>query len=223
MKKLIIVGDSSFAEIAYEYFTYDSDYEVSAFAVEKEFLTKDSLLGMPVISMDELSVRYPPEYYDVFVAVVYTQLNRLRHRLMDQVKSLGYKLASYISSSSFVWRNVVIGENCFIFEDNTVQPFVKIGNGTILWSGNHIGHHSIVGDYCFISSHVVISGHCEIGNYSFLGVNTTIANNVSIGRDNWLSPSVCVLKNTEDNTMYKSVVSEKARIPTRKFFKVGEV
>ena len=28
--KLIIVGDSAFAEIAYEYFTHDSEYEVVA-------------------------------------------------------------------------------------------------------------------------------------------------------------------------------------------------
>lgn len=36
-KKLVIVGSGEFAEIAYEYFTYDSEYEVVGFAVEKEF------------------------------------------------------------------------------------------------------------------------------------------------------------------------------------------
>ena len=37
-EKLIIIGDSAFAQIAYEYFTYDSFYEVKAFSVEKNFL-----------------------------------------------------------------------------------------------------------------------------------------------------------------------------------------
>ena len=34
-KKIIIVGTSAFAEIAYEYFQYDSEYEVVAFSVEQ--------------------------------------------------------------------------------------------------------------------------------------------------------------------------------------------
>ena len=54
-----------------------------------------------------------------------------------------------------------MGDNCFIFEDNTVQPFVTLGNNLVLWSGNHIGHHSTLRDHCFISSHVVISGFCR--------------------------------------------------------------
>ncbi len=32
-KNLVIVGDSAFAEVAYEYFTHDSPYTVVAFAV----------------------------------------------------------------------------------------------------------------------------------------------------------------------------------------------
>ena len=31
--KLLIVGDGAFAEVAYEYFTEDSEYEVVGFAV----------------------------------------------------------------------------------------------------------------------------------------------------------------------------------------------
>lgn len=222
MKKLVIVGDSSFAEIAYEYFQHDSDYEVVAFSVEKEFITKDSLFGLPIIPLDKVKDIFPPQSHEAFVAVVYTQLNRLRFRLMTEMKEKGYKLASYVSSSAFVWRNVKLGENCFIFEDNTVQPFVEISSGTILWSGNHIGHHSKIGECCFVSSHVVISGHCEIGDYSFLGVNSTISNNVIIGKDNWISPSVCLLKDTEENAIYKSIQSEKSRMPAKKYFKIKD-
>lgn len=67
-----------------------------------------------------------------------------------------------------------IGENCFIFEDNTIQPFVTIGDNRVLWSGNHVGHNPTVGDHVFVTSQVVISGACTIGDNSFLGVNATI-------------------------------------------------
>ena len=34
-RKIVIVGDGEFAEIACEYFTHDSPHEVVAFAVER--------------------------------------------------------------------------------------------------------------------------------------------------------------------------------------------
>jgi len=221
-KKLIIVGDSSFAEIAYEYFTFDSNYEVVAFSVEQNFLKKNRLCNLPVVPFEQLEVTFPPQEYEIFVAIVYTQLNRLRTRLVDTAKKKGYKLASYISSSAFVWKNVEIGEHCFIFENNTVQPFVKIKDNVILWSGNHIGHHSTIKNNCFISSQVVISGHCTIGESCFIGVNATLSNNVNLGEDNWLSPNVVILKDTENNQLYNISANNPSKISSKRFFKIRE-
>jgi sugar O-acyltransferase (sialic acid O-acetyltransferase NeuD family) len=182
-RKLIIVGDSAFAEIAYEYFTHDSDYEVAGFSVEAEYLKRSELFGLPIVPFESLEESFSPSEYEAYVATVYTHLNKLRTRLSTEVKAKGFRLASYISSRAFVWHNVEIGEHCFIFEDNTVQPFVKIGDNVVLWSGNHIGHHSTIKSNCFISSHVVISGFVEVGENCFMGVNSTVANNVRIGAD----------------------------------------
>lgn len=202
MKKLIIVGDSAFAEIAYEYFKYDSEYEPVSFAVEKEFLSKTSLFNLPVVPIEDLENMFHPEEHEVFVAITYTQMNTLRERLFLTLKAKGYKLASYVSSKAFVWRNVQIGENCFIFEDNTIQPFVEIEDNCVLWSGNHIGHHGKVKKNCFISSHVCISGFCEIGENTFIGVNSTISNNVIIGAYNWIGPDVTIMKNTNKDEFW---------------------
>jgi len=221
-KKLIIVGDSAFAEIAHEYFDGDSNYEVVAFSVEVAYLKRSELRGLPVIAFEELEKQYDPSTHEVYVATVYTQLNRLRTRLAAAAKSKGYKLASYISSRAFVWRNVELGEHCFIFEDNTVQPFVKIGDNVILWSGNHIGHHSSVQSNCFISSHVVISGFCDVGENSFIGVNATVANNINIGKDNWIGPNMIIMKNTESGMFFKAEQSEPAKISATRFFKIKE-
>lgn len=219
-KKLIIVGDSSFAEIAYEYFTYDSPYEVVAFSVEKAFLKQNTLMELPIVPFEALENMYSPNDYSIYVAIPYAELNQLRNRLMTTAKTLGFSLASYISSQAFLWRNVKLGEHCFIFENNTIQPFVTIENNVVLWSGNHIGHHSIIKENCFISSQVVISGHCTIGKNSFLGVNATIANNVEIGAFNWLSPNVTVMKNTDDDSLIKIKADKPCAIATSDFFKV---
>jgi sugar O-acyltransferase (sialic acid O-acetyltransferase NeuD family) len=219
-KKVVILGDSAFAEVAYECFTRDSEYEVVGFSVNSAYLERNELFGLPVVPFEEVERFFDPDQVEFYAALVYSQLNRLRTRLYEEAKTKGYRPASYISSRAFVWPNAVLGEHCFIFEDNTIQPFVKIGNNVVLWSGNHVGHHSVIEDNCFISSHAVISGFCTVGKNTFIGVNSAIANNVVIGADNWLGVGVNILKNTDPDCIFKSEHPEPAKVSARRFFKV---
>jgi len=219
-EKLIITGDSAFAEIAYEYFTYDSKYEVVAFSVEAEFLGKKKLFGLPIVPFEDLEKQYNPREHKVFVAITYIELNRVRTRLYRLAKEKGFSAVSYVSPRAFVWRNVEIGENCFIFENNVIQPFVKIGNNVIMWSGNHIGHHSIIRDNCFISSHVVVSGFVDVGENCFLGVNSTIANNLRVAKDCIIGAGALILRDTEEGKVYKgnrAVLSQTSSLDVFKY------
>jgi sugar O-acyltransferase (sialic acid O-acetyltransferase NeuD family) len=200
--KLIIIGDGETAEIAYEYFTYDSKFKVVAFSVEKAYLKKETLFGLPVVPFEDIQNLYDPKKYKLFVAISFTELNRARTRLYRRAKEKGYQLASYVSSHAFVWRNVVIGENCFIFENNTLQYHVKIGNNVTLWSGNHIGHRSIISDNCFISSQVTVSGFCKIEESCFIGVNAAIAPSVKIAKDCVIGAGAVVLQSTFEGLVY---------------------
>lgn len=219
-KKLIIVGTSAFAEVAYEYFKYDSEYEVVAFSVEEKYIEYDKKFDLPVISTENITKTYNPDEYYFFVAIVYKQMNRIRTRLYNYMKEKGYKSASYISNRAFVWKNVKLGEHCFVFEDNTLQPFVEIGNNVILWSGNHIGHHSKVDDNCFISSHVVISGYCHIKQNCFLGVNSTIADQVVVEEDCFLGSGAIITKNTEKVQVINPSQSIASKVSSLRLFKV---
>lgn len=202
MKRLVIVGAGEFAEIALQYFTHDSHYEVAAFSVDAEYMKTDALEGLPIVPYSELESRYPPESYDAFVAIPSTQLNRLRTRFYNDTKRKGYQLATYVSSRAFVWRNAQIGENTFIFEGNVIQPFVTVGNNCVLWSGNHVGHRTVINDNVFITSHAVISGYCNIGESSFIGVNATINDRVTIGARCVIGSGSLIAKDTEPDRIY---------------------
>lgn len=202
-KKLVIVGAGELGEIAYEYFTDDSEYEVIAFAVEAQYRNIDEMRGLPVIDFEKIKDIYPPDHYYVFVAITYVKLNRARRRLYRECKAMGYTCASYISSHSFFWKNAEIGENSFIFEDNTVQYHVKIGNNVILWSGNHIGHRTVIRDDTWLTSHVVVSGFCDIGSGCFIGVNASIGDNVTIADDVVLGVGALTVKDlTQKGRVY---------------------
>lgn len=221
-KQLIIIGAGETAMLAYEYFTYDSDYKVIAFAVNQEFIEAATLYDLPIIPLEEIDAIYPSSSYEAFIGISSGKLNRVRTEFYSELKKKGYALASYISSKAFVWRNVEIGDNCFILEDNTLQPFVKIGNNVTLWSGNHIGHRSVIKDNCFISSHCVISGFCEIGESSFLGVNCTIENNIKVGKDNFIGAGALIQKNTQEQEFFQLKQTELSKINTHRLFRIKE-
>jgi sugar O-acyltransferase (sialic acid O-acetyltransferase NeuD family) len=193
-KPIVIVGDGESAEIAYEYFTHDSNREVVAFAVERSFRSKASLFDLPVIDLETMCDRYPSGHHEAFVAMSSTHLNRPRKRLYLEVKRLGYRCASYISSRAFVWRNVEVGENSMIFENNVLQYHVRVGDNVVLWSGNHVGHRTRIQSHTFLTSHVVISGFCDIGEASFLGVNCCLADGVTVAPDTVIGMGAVVPK-----------------------------
>ncbi len=216
-KNLVIVGAGETAILAYEYFTKDSDYNVVAFAVNEQYITEQSLLTLPVLPLEKVEKSHPKDEYSLFVAMGSAELNYARARVFQACKSMGYAMASYVSSRSFIWDNVEIGENCFILEDNTLQPFTKVGNNVVMWSGNHLGHRSVIHDHCFITSHVVISGFCEVGEYSFLGVNACLADNIQIGKNNFIGMGCNILKNTKDDSVFIEKGTEKAKISAKMF------
>lgn len=218
--KLVIAGDSSFAEVACELFDAEGRFEVVGFAVHAAFLKRQTLLGRPVYPLEDIAQTCPPDTHDAFVALTYRELNRARTRICAEMTSKGYSLASYVSARAFVWRNVHIGRNTFIFENNVIQPFCHIGDNVILWSGNHIGHHSVIEDNVFLASHVVISGHCRVGENTFIGVNATVADGVTIARDNWIGPATLTTKDTEQGAMYRAESTEKSSVGSLRFFRV---
>ncbi|OJW07249.1 MAG: transferase [Legionella sp. 39-23] len=220
MKKLIIFGTTDAAELAHYYFSRDSDYKIEAFSVDREYLRSDTFCGLPVIPFDEIAQKYPPTSHEFFVALGYSNLNETRKKKYFEVKAMGYQLATYISPHATILNQHQIGENCFILEDNTVQPFVTIGNNVTLWSGNHIGHHSVISDHCFLASHIVVSGRVEIGESCFIGVNATFRDNITIGEKSIIGAGALILASTEPLGLYVGNATERARVPSNRIKKI---
>lgn len=193
-RNLVIFGSAEIAELAKYYFENDSGYRVVAFTVDDAFAAADQHLGLPLVPFSEVTEHFPPADHDMHVALSYSKLNRLRQDKYEQAKAAGYRLPSYVCSKSVTWPDLSIGDNCFILENQTVQPTVKIGNNVMIWSGNHLGHGSVIGDHTYIASHVVVSGHCTIGQRCFFGVNATIKDFTTIGDDCFIAMDASVTK-----------------------------
>ncbi len=215
MSKIIIFGIGQIAEIAHFYLTNDSEHEIVAFTVDKEFLEQDSFHNLPVVAYEKLIEKYPPIEYKMFIPISYKKVNKLRTEKFIDAKAKGYECVSYISSKT-TYYDTPVGENCFIFENNVIQPFTKIGDNCILWSGNHIGHHTTIENHCFLASHVVVSGSVTVGEYSFIGVNATIRDNVKVGKENVIGAGSLILTDTEDRAVYSPKETEKSKVPSNR-------
>lgn len=214
MAKLIIFGADDVAQLAWQYFTTDTDYEVVGFTVDEEFVRSDTLFGLPVVPFEKIEVVFPASEYSIFVALGYSKLNALRCEKFKAVKDKGYSVASYVSSRATFLSNEAVGENCFILENNTVQPFVQIGSNVTLWSGNHIGHHSVIHDHCFLASHIVVSGGVEIGESCFIGVNATLRDRIKIGERCVIGAGALLLSDAEPEGVYLGQETERSRVPS---------
>jgi len=218
-KKAIIFGTGSFAELVHFMLLNDSHYQVVGFTISKDHIKVDEFLGLPIYPFEEINTLVSPSVADIFIAIGCKKMNDVRASFMRQAKDKGYTLLSYISSKAQHWNDTQIGENVFIFEGNNLQPFVTINDGTILWSGNHIGHHSIIGKYCFITSHVVISGHCKINDSCFIGVNATIFDNVTIAKKSLIGASALITTDTKIEGVYTAEKATLFKKTSEAFFK----
>jgi sugar O-acyltransferase (sialic acid O-acetyltransferase NeuD family) len=212
MAKVVVFGIGQWASLVHLYLTHDSPHDVVAFTVDRNYLKVNELFGLPVVAFDEVQKLYLPDEFKMFVPLSFKKMNHLRAEKYSQAKDKGYEMISYVSSKATVFPGFVCGDNCFILEDNTIQPFVEIGNNVVMWSGNHIGHHSLIKDHVFISSHVVLCGCCTIEPFCFFGVNSTVRDETVVARETLVGAGALIMRDTKEFEVYIGKATEPAGI-----------
>ena len=219
--KIIVFGTKDTAQLANFYLYNDPegvrrhlDEEVpycdlirpiEAFTVSREYIPASKKFeGKPVVPFEDVEKHYSPDEFLFFAPMTGAGMNKKREAIYLAAKKKGYRFISYVSTRA-TWFNGKIGDNCFILEDNTIQPFTEIGNNVVIWSGCHIGHHSVIKDHVFLTSHVVISGHCQIESYSWFGVNSSVRDGTQIKEGTLVGMSACVTKDTQPWSTYLGV------------------
>jgi sugar O-acyltransferase (sialic acid O-acetyltransferase NeuD family) len=216
IKDIVIFGTGPIAELAAFYFREDTARRVAGFTVDAAYATAPTYSGLKLAPFEELEAHFPPAGFDIFVALAYTNLNKLRRARVDEAKSRGYEIAHYVSSRATRFSTFAAAENQFVLEDNTIQPFASIGRNVTLWSGNHIGHHAEIAEDVFIASHVVVSGGVKIGPRCFIGVNVTIRDHVTVGADCVIGAGALVLRDIPDGSVLSPGGTEISKVPSHR-------
>lgn len=202
MEKIIIFGNSLYAELYYFGLTHDSPYEVVAFTVDKEYITEERLFGLPVVPFGEIESLFPPYQNKMIVSVSFQKVNRVREAKYLQAKAKGYDFVNYVSSRASTWPGLVIGENCTIGANCSVEPFVTIGNNVSVTTSVVLGHHVVLKDHTFVAPGAVLLGGVTIESNCLIGANATIKEGVTIARECIIGTGVSITKNTLEKGVY---------------------
>lgn len=194
MADIVIFGAGQIAEVAKVYLDAHSSDRIVGFTVDAAHLRADILHGLPVVAWENLPDRFPPGAVRLMGPLSYRRLNEFRRDRHCEGKARGYEFASFIHPRSDVYTSE-IGENCFILENNVIQPYARIGAGVMMWSGNHVGHHAVVGDYCFLASQVGLGGGAKLGERCFLAGKVGVESGVEIGDACFLGTAAIVKRN----------------------------
>ncbi len=204
MEKLILYGNGAVAEVLHHLFSHGDDYQVVAFTVDRHLVDADRLHGLPLVPWDEVANRFPPADHRMMIAVGYVNVNRLRDERYQQAREMGYRLISYVSPTASLWDGFVLGENCRIGDNVTIQPFARIGDDVFIGSDSFIGHHCVIKDHCFLSARVSMAGHVTVEPYCYIGINATIRNKVRIAQACVIGAGAVILGDTIERGVYMS-------------------
>ena len=170
-RKLVICGTGTFAQLAFRYFTVDSDYDVYAFVdiedkcsphvvdIEDKSLPPLSHVGdsIPTLPFSSFQESYDAQEYELFVALDTAESSMRRKDIYQHAKNEGYRLASYVSSKAAVMGGLRHGDNVFIMENAVIQPGAVIGSNVVVGCGCVLEAGCTVPDHTRLSSLTLVT------------------------------------------------------------------
>lgn len=222
-KPLVLFGCGKIAEVVLQVLKQAGDREVVAVCADREFLPGDRWQGLPTVAFEDLPAQFPPDRFDLFVALGYQQMNRLRADKCQAARALGYTLASVIDPVARLPADSVHGDNCFFMGPLHVHPCVSFGSNVFMWSGAIVGHHSSIGDNCWITSGASIAGVVDVGQDSFFAINSTVAHGVKVGARCFVGANALITRATEDDQVFVVESTKPQRLTSAQFFRMSRI
>ena len=219
MKPVVIFGTGKIAEAVSAVFTSIPGNSIGAYTCDSDHVVSSKFLGKPVVSFDEIENDYPPEAFDIFVAIGYQKLNSLREAKINDCKSRSYTITRCISPQSGVEEDIC-GENCFVAHKAIIQPGVSLGDNVFVWDGALIGHHSSIGANAWITGSAALGGGVTIEKNCFIGLNATIGHAISIGEKSLIGASTLVTRNLPAKSVVVAKDTDIHRLDSDQFLRL---
>ena len=205
MNNLIIIGTSTTAKTAYRFVKKYNLYNVIGFAVHENLKDIDSFCDLPVYSIESLEKTIDKEKTYLFVAILWNNLNAVRKKLYEELKSKGYRLANLISPTAII-NGEIKGDNCWVRDLAIVDFGTAVEENVFIKAGAWVGPNCLIKKHTFIGAKSTMGGASILGEQSFIGINALLFDEVKIGKKCIIGAGSIVKRSLPNYTLCKAQV-----------------
>jgi sugar O-acyltransferase (sialic acid O-acetyltransferase NeuD family) len=217
-KNVLIIGNSTTAEVLLSYILKDYNYNVLACVVDDGYENYGKIKNIPTYNLSKAFQEFNTHSVTCIMAMGYDNNNFYRENLFYKLKNQGFIFETWIHADAKIYTDHIIGEGSLIFPMSIIEPKAIIGKNTVIWSGAIIGHHTVINDHCWLAANVVVAGYSTVKNNCFIGINSTISNGITIDEFNFIGASSFISKDTKKNSVYICKNTEKFRFDSKEYF-----
>lgn len=193
MQKVVVIGAGGHAKVVIDLLRA-SGFDVVACADPSAEAAQ--INGVPVVG-DEMEVL--PGFYEQGVRHAFVALgdNRLRQRVAEKVRGLGFQFVNAIGKSAVLSQSVRLGTGCAIMEGAVVNADTQVDDFAIINTNASVDHDCSIGRYAHVAPGCAIAGVVKIGDRAFIGVGARVIPNVRICEDVIVGAGAAVVRDID--------------------------
>ena len=200
MDRAVICGAGTYGQVYSEYISEQKKFEIVGFLDDDDekigkFYNGFEVLG-PVGNFESIQ--------NLNIKAIFAPIgnNKVRVRLLEKARSLGYETPCFIHESALIHSSVKIGNAVYVLPNSSIMPLTNLADYVMVSMGVNIAHHVNLDFGCFLSQGSNIGASLNIGAQSFVGIASTIMTGVKrIGKNTTIGAGALVIKDVEDNAV----------------------
>lgn len=151
---------------------------------------------IPFLGKDSDAETIHQKYPDVDV-VITPDAPRVRRRLVEYYRSLGFSFATVIHPAASISPTAQVGEGTVIQRDVNVSADTRVGSFCKLNTRCNVMHDNLLGDYSTVAPNAVLLGCVTLGENCYVGANSTILPTCAIGKGAVIGAGAVVTKDVD--------------------------
>jgi len=200
VKPILLIGGGGHCRSCIDVIEAEGKYKIAGI-IEQTGGNSESVLGYQILGNDNDLSELVKECSTALITVGQIKNAELRVRLFQQLRGIGFELATIISPRAYVSKNATLGAGTIVMHDAFVNTGAKIGNNCILNTKSLVEHDAIVEGHCHISTSSVVNGGTIIREKTFIGSNTITKEYITVGKTSVIGGGLRVMSDVQENTL----------------------
>lgn len=190
-KKIFVIGSGGHAEACIDVIEKQKKFQVIGLIDIK----KKKLFGKyKVISNLDNLEKLKKRTKFVHIGIGQIKSPKLRIRIYKKFLKLGFKFPTIISPFAIISKYAKIGDGSIIMHGSHIGPNVKIGSNCIINNFANIEHGCSIDDNCHISTAAIVNGKVRIKEGSFIGSRSVLKESITLSKNSFIKMGSIISK-----------------------------